>query len=238
MASGRSYPELKRFFSVYSDRIIYFALDGALAVAGGEILCSFEIAQEMLLCALSHVKKYMNSVIGAEFCAKDKNYIMTFGSSYLSNMVFESEKKRLGNEQLIRLDNFELPKEPIYKFVLIHKHGAPEINLPDMKKVYESSKVCEYVRYGISKKTSAEVICNAMNISSEGVLAYGDSENDRELLTFAGKAVTVYGAKHDLFSITKYHTQNVCNSVLGFLKDEDADKAKKENKYYGKVQYH
>ena len=57
---------------------------------------------------------------------------------------------------------------------------------------------------------------------ADEILAYGDSENDRELLSWVGTAVTIYGAKHEIFSITKYHTQNVAESVIRFLRDEDA----------------
>ena len=65
-------------------------------------------------------------------------------------------------------------------------------------------------------------ICTVLHITPDEILAYGDSENDRELLSWVGTAVTMYGAKYDLFSITRYHTQNVAESVLRFLRDEDA----------------
>ncbi len=227
IASGRCYATLKPLFGTYADRILYFPLDGALAIAADTLLCSFPldgnaIADGLSLLGHSHVR-------GVELCAQNTSYLYANDPALVL-----SEEKRLGTTLTVCYSRGVIPfsadtqaEEPIYKIIIFSapvgcskKIDAAAIR--GVRTVYRSDTVWELVRKDVSKRTAAEAVCRALHISPEEVLAFGDNENDRELLMFAGTAVTMYGAKHDLFSITPYHTHNVAEAVMYHIKKDNA----------------
>lgn len=236
IASGRTYPALRTLFAPHADRLLYFPLDGALAVADGQLLCGFPLGDAVATDALRLLCD--SRVRGAELCGFAHSYLYAKDSALTA-----SEQKRLGDALIPmfspdRCETLSLPTEPVYKIILFtHRNAAPVTAPAGTRAVYQSSIVTELVREDVSKRRAAELVCDALHITPDEILAYGDSENDRELLSWAGTAVTVYGAKHDLFSVTKYHTQNVAESVLHFLQDEAAAR-KGTGRTYGKIQHH
>ena len=235
IASGRTYPALRRLFAPYAGCLLYFPLDGALAAAGGELLCSFPVGIAQIADCLRLLS--MPGVRGVEFCTQDHSYLYANDTALAT-----SETSRLGTECVIlhspdKEETRPLPGEPVYKIIVFTKRTSEPLPPPaGLRAVYQSNIVTELIREDVSKRRAAEIVCEALHISPEEILAYGDSENDRELLEYAGRAVTMYGAKHDLFSVTKYHTQNAAASVIRFLQDEDAAEGRKT--HYGKVQHH
>ena len=221
IASGRTYPALRRLFAPHGDKLVYLPLDGACAVADDTLLCGFPIGISSIADSLHLLRD--SRVRGVELC--------TYKTSYLFSKdrpLAASEQKRLGEELSVLWSPdtkavSQIPPEPIYKIIVFTYRSAHRIDAPcKTRAVYQSDIVTELVREDVNKRRAAELLCDALHISPDAVLAYGDSENDRELLAWAGTAVTVYGAKHDIFSMTHHHTHNVAESVLRFLRDEDA----------------
>ena len=221
IASGRTYPALRRLFAPHEDKLLYLPLDGACAIADDTLLCGFPLGIASMADSLRLL--YDNRVRGVELCAFRTSYLFTKDPALTC-----SEQKRIGEELSVlwspdKGEAQTMPKEPIYKIIIFTRRTADRIDAPcHTRAVYQGDIVTELVREDGNKRRAAELLCDALAITPDAVLAYGDSENDRELLSWAGTAVTMYGAKHDLFSITKYHTQNVAESVLHFLHDEDA----------------
>ena len=230
IASGRCYSTLKPLFGTYADRILFFPLDGTLAIAADTLLCSFPLDGDAIedgLSLLSHVH-----VRGVELCAQNTSYLYANDP----NIVL-SEKKRLGDSLTVCYSRDVIPfspeaqtEEPIYKIIVFFAPLGCTQRLDNtvirgVRTVYKSDTVWEVIRKDISKRTAAETVCRALQISPEEVLAFGDNENDRELLMFAGTAVTMYGAKHDLFSITPYHTSNVAETVMYHIKKDNISRS-------------
>ncbi|MBE6659066.1 MAG: HAD family phosphatase [Ruminococcaceae bacterium] len=221
IASGRTYPALRGLFAPFADHLLYFPLDGAFAAAGDTLLCGFPLDRTAIADAMCLLCD--DCVRGIELCAQRTTYLYARDAA-----LPVSEQNRLGGELTVlyapAMPKAEpLPAEPIYKIIVFTRRSGNPISIPTgTRAVYQSDIVTELVRADVNKRRAAELICDALHITPDEILAYGDSENDRELLSWAGTAVTMYGAKHDLFSITKYHTQNVAESVLHFLHCEDA----------------
>lgn len=221
IASGRTYPALRRLFAPHGNKLLYLPLDGACAIADDTLLCGFPLGIASMADSLRLL--YDNRVRGVELCSYKTSYLFTKDTA----LVY-SEQKRLGEELSVlwspdKAEAQTMPTEPIYKIIVFTRRSSDPISAPNgTRAVYQSDIVTELVREDVNKRRAAELLCDALHITPDEVLAYGDSENDRELLLWAGTAVTMYGAKHDIFSITKYHTHNVAESVLHFLHDEDA----------------
>ena len=221
IASGRSYPALRTLFAPYADKLLYFPLDGALAVADGKLLCGFPLDAASVIDSLGLLSD--PRVRGIALCTQDHSCLYACDAALAA-----SEQKRIGDELKVLYTPGQTapllpPNEPIYKIIVFTKKSSDPITPPvGLRAVYQSDIVTELIREDVNKRRAAEIVCDALHITPDEILAYGDSENDRELLSWAGTAVTMYGAKHDLFSITKYHTQNVAESVIRFLHDGDA----------------
>lgn len=221
IASGRTYPALRRLFAPHADRLIYFPLDGALAVADNTILCGFPLGISsvtegvQLLCD--------DRVRGIELCTKEHSCLYAKDTALTS-----SERTRLGEELCVLASpdmthTVPMPNEPIYKIIVFTRPRTAPIAVPaGTRAVYQSSIVTELIRKDVNKRRAAEVVSEALHIDPADILACGDSENDRELLSWVGCAVTMYGAKHDLFSITKYHTHNAAAAILRFAEEAHA----------------
>ena len=221
IASGRTYPALRRLFAPHADRLIYFPLDGALAVADGTLLCGFplgmaSIAEGLQLLCDSRVR-------GIELCTSDRSCLYAKDTA-----LTLSERTRLGDELCVLSapdmpQTLPMPNTPVYKIIVFTRRCTDPIDPPaGTRAVYQSSIVTELVREDVNKRRAAEVISEALHIDPADILACGDSENDRELLSWVGTAITMYGAKHDLFSITKYHTHNAAAAILRFAEEAHA----------------
>ncbi len=231
VASGRTYPALKRIFAPYAGALLLLPLDGAFALAGDTLLCAFPLQENVIEEARHMAEEAYPGIRGVEFCTLHHSYLITRDPALTA-----SEQIRIGDELIAGTP--PPPGEAVGKIIFFSRRGhAPRCLPPGLRAVYTSDTVTECVREDVSKLKAAETLCESLHISLSEVLAYGDSENDRELLSRAGRAVTIYGAKHDIFSMTPYHTQNVAESVLHLLRRAEAEDAERNQKQkrYGKV---
>ncbi len=238
IASGRTYKELQTLFAHNAAHLLFAPLDGALAIAGDTLLCAFPLPLSAIADTLTLLPR--PNIRGIAFCTMDEVFLYAKEES-----LGQTEQTRLGTQLCVLMQKNggeirPLPDVPIYKIVIYKKRGAytpcetPLRSPAELRAVYDTPTVLELVREDVSKRRTAEILGEALHISPADMLVYGDGENDRELLTYVkeagGRAVTVYGAKHDLFSITPYHTQNVADSVLRFLSDDDKQAEKEHEK--------
>lgn len=76
----------------------------------------------------------------------------------------------------------------------------------------------EIMPAGVSKGSAAEHLCKILNIPPDRVMSFGDSYNDRELLTFAKVGVAMADAPEELKSCAEITTDSI-SSVLDLIID-------------------
>lgn len=205
IASGRTLLSLKKIFSPYFEKLIFFSLDGAYISAGNVKIADHPIAVDVL----EDIVKNSQSFRGIEFCTEDKSYLMS-----KSSFLHESEKARLADEYSF---TEKIPNGKVYKVIIFTKQGERP-NISGLNRVYENDRVCEFIRSGVDKSTAARLLCTELKIDPCDVMAFGDGENDRTLLNFSGQPVTVYGSKHDIFVLSDKHTANVAEYIRYSIK--------------------
>lgn len=211
IASGRTLPALRKIFTKNSARLIFFALDGAYISAGGVKLADFPIG-ECELKAVGDLAKTPD-IVGAEFCTEENSCLLSENRE-----LHESEFRRIPDEYLKINDISELPGRA-YKIILFTKRGY-HVDIPGLHAVYRGETITELVRDGVDKAAAAEFLLGELGIDASEAAAFGDSENDRTLLEFAGIPVTIYGSKHGIFSLSTRHTANVAEYVRFLLKSK------------------
>lgn len=79
----------------------------------------------------------------------------------------------------------------------------------------------EMIPKGISKWEGLRYFCQKWNLTSEQVMAFGDAENDREVLTSAGYSVAMENATPEIKQlarfVAKHHAQD---GVAAFIKEQ------------------
>lgn len=66
----------------------------------------------------------------------------------------------------------------------------------------------EGILEGFDKSTGMRLILSKLGLDARDAIAFGDSENDRDMLLFAGKAVCMPGAPKDFDDFCVYRAQN------------------------------
>ena len=72
----------------------------------------------------------------------------------------------------------------------------------------------------VNKATALKKILETLNISPEDVIAFGDNENDREMLELVGCPIVMKISNPAIQSIGKFVTDNVAISLEKFLEGE------------------
>ena len=206
VASGRTLRALRKIFAKWADRLLFFAFDGAYISIGNQRLADFPIGIEALEAAKNLLSE---GHAGIEFCTAERSYLMSE-----SSMLCESEKRRLGDEYA---DFGDFDGSAVYKLIVFARQGG-EIEIPGLHAVYRGERVIEFVRERVDKASAAALICKELRIDPADLMAFGDSDNDRTLLKFAGQPVTIYGAKHEIFALSDKHTKNAAEYVRLKLK--------------------
>src|SRR5699024_11099998 len=80
--------------------------------------------------------------------------------------------------------------------------------------------IIEIVRKGMNKAVGLKKIANHYNIPQERIIAFGDEDNDLEMIDFAGVDVAMSNAIDELKSIANYVTDtNVEDGIGMFLEN-------------------
>lgn len=95
--------------------------------------------------------------------------------------------------------------------------------LKDPNLVNSESNYLEILPEGVSKGTALKELCKILNIALDEVIAFGDNENDIDLLRYAGLGIAVSNANPKLREVADYVTtsntdEGVYRAVKKFIK--------------------
>ena len=76
----------------------------------------------------------------------------------------------------------------------------------------------DLVPLGVNKSTALKKIVEKLKINPQNIVAFGDNENDREMLEFVGYPVAMKNSKME--SLGKFVTENVAKSLRKILDGE------------------
>lgn len=163
--------------------------------------------------------------------AKEQNYVEEIPDILLKNKNAKGIRYQIGSFEKI---DFNQEENYIYRIAFIDTFERindirKKIPLEFFQK-YEitssSSQYIEFVKKGIKKSEAIKFIIEQCHIKQSEVIAIGDSENDIEMLKFAGLGVAVENANFDVKEnanfITTSNNQNGVGKVIEtFILQED-----------------
>lgn len=104
---------------------------------------------------------------------------------------------------------------PIYKIGLYHEDPATFEAIMTELKVIEGLETCksletsfDVMAKGVSKATGIEAIRSHFGIPIEDVIAFGDNENDIDMISYAGVGVAMSNATDELKAVANFVTMS------------------------------
>ncbi len=211
-ASGRQYHSiLEKLKSIQKD-VTIVAENGAYVVENNKELYVNEVAKQDILFFLSLVQKIPNVFV--VLAGKKKAYFLD------TNKALEKVVAEYYSEYQL-LSNFdELPEDAFLKIALYHPEGS-EANIYPYLKSYAKDwqiKVSGEFWVDIALKTNHKGnaiarIQEQLGISENETMAFGDYQNDVEMLKKAKYSFAMRNAHPDVKHIAKYETDS--NQNLG-----------------------
>ena len=212
VASGRSYPDLKKLFETVSDKVIFICCDGAMVVENDNLIYSAPLNKSQVACMS---KTYRNEYEAMVIYAKDYTY-------YLSEKEFYEFGKKITSEEVS-----DIPGD-VFKVAFYRLSEKAKIKIENLgvksgilNKVYKDPTWIEYIKAGIDKGTAVESVQKKYEVSAYETAAFGDNLNDLGMLRRARLSYAANNARHEVVSMCKFKTNNVNKEISNIIEKGD-----------------
>lgn len=219
IASGNQYQHLVDIFGDTNNEYSYIADNGAVIVDKGKVIFQRFISTEDIhqsLNLLKHNSQLKNGLI----------VLSGQNSAYIEKGVPDEFVKE-GNKyyrKVTVVDSLYDVRDKIYKIALAWPNQSVRVqesilrnNLPNSNVTSSGYGGVDIIPKGVDKGRAIAVLQKYMNLNSSQLMAFGDSDNDLELLKHCGNSYAMKNANDAIKKTAKYHT-NWDNNENGVLR--------------------
>ncbi|MCC6094365.1 MAG: HAD-IIB family hydrolase [Eubacterium sp.] len=234
-ASGRQYANLQRLFAPVKDEIAYLCENGCLSFYKGrmihQVTMDHALGQEMIRAILEH------PTAEVLLSGKDTSYLQPKDMQYYYHM-----RDVVGNNVTLVPDILET-EEPYFKISIYEKGGLTDEEIAYWKQrfgdratvVTGGNDWLDMMPKHVDKGTGMLKMLRELNISPDACMAFGDNNNDTEMLRLVGWPVAVDNAKPEILAMCRDHTPTVESYLRSFLSvqpsaREPADRSKPDDR--------
>lgn len=190
-ASGRQYLNVADLFSPIKDRLIYLCENGSLVVNSKGIILKRVFKDELAFKICREILKVPD--IEILISGQDVSYILP------RNKKFPDYMRKVVGTRVKVVDKLEDIDENILKIsYFIDESRRDEVTEVFRKKfgslcdvMTSGGRWVDFMPFGINKGSALRYIAESLNIKPEEILVFGDNENDRQMLQYAGHAYLV-----------------------------------------------
>ena len=205
VASGRSYHELKRLFRAVEEEIYFIASDGALLVHKEETLFEAAIPKRLLSKAAMLSKR--NELPGILFTGKYLSYYNC------SCPKFASYTEKNLHHHAKQIGAFEEMECPVYKLSFYKKEAIASRELSELCEIYDGSVWQDFISKNAGKKAALQKLLSLLSLSPEETAAFGDNDNDAEMLSFVSDSYAVGEASEKAKEASRHYTNNIVKTM-------------------------
>ncbi len=211
-ASGRPYADLKHLFADVADEMAFIASDGALVSYKSQLIAKFPIETEAGFDMMREIYMETEAEVAlygpymAYMIPKKESFAEYFRKSLHNHVVSVSCMRKVAEDYL---------KIGIYHEKNVERHAGAVAAYWDDKlhRVYSSSNWLEYTAAGVHKGAGLDKLMKTFDISADEVLAFGDNQNDKEMLALAGCSYAMCQAGEDIKKLCGYQTENPTETI-------------------------
>ncbi|APY09847.1 haloacid dehalogenase [Seonamhaeicola sp. S2-3] len=210
-ASGRPYYSIVEKLKSIKNDIIVVAENGGLVIQNNKQILSTPIDRGNLF----EIEKIIdaNNHIHPVFCTKSKGYFKSNSFGYISVLSEYYPKFKV-------IDNIEEIDEEIMKIALYHsedseKHIYPLVKFLENKYAIKISgkNWLDISDHLANKGHAIKLLQETFNISEKETMAFGDYNNDLEMLSLAKYSFAMKNAHDNVKEVANYETKS--NNDLG-----------------------
>ena len=220
VASGNQYAQISSFFPEIWREITFVSENGGLVFEKGNLLIKNIIAKPIIQDTLTLLENTSYKV-GIILCGVQSAYIL---KSENADLKKEAAKYYFA---LKEIDSFQdLPDDEWVKIALQleDKNAFSIINLMNeknnsqLKAVYSGHGSVDLIANEVNKGNTLKQLLNQREIKPEQFLAFGDSNNDLEMLELAGYSYSMANASKQVNQVAKYQApSNDENGVISTI---------------------
>lgn len=210
-SSGRQYPNLRRLFSPLADDIAYLCENGALVIVGGEVVVRRAMPRDLAL-ELCHA---IMDEPGCDLLVSGErtSYVLEDAPAFAEHM-----RRVVGNDVTCVRRPEDIP-EPLVK-VSYHADDAVMRQVRDgfeqrfgatCKVVTSGATWMDVMARGVDKGWAMRELGDVLGIAPEEMVAFGDNENDREMLELVGRPYLMEGGNPSMRGLSA--RLRLCGSV-------------------------
>ena len=206
-ASGRQYENIQKKFTPVKDEIYYICENGCLSFINNQMInhntLDFNIVPTIVNDILSHnnAEVTISGVHTTYTIPKNPNFV-----THLTNKV---------GVNVTVLNNLNELKEVPMKVSIFQEDNLIDDaywkNTYGSKLTVQTSGNCwlDMMPQGINKAYALENMLQELHINSKEVVAFGDNENDNEMLKLVGYPITMENSNPNTKPLSNYHTDEV-----------------------------
>lgn len=220
VASGNQYAQISSFFPEIWREITFVSENGGLVFEKGNLLIKNIIAKPIIQDTLTLLENTSYKV-GIILCGVQSAYIL---KSKNADLKKEAAKYYFA---LKEIDSFQdLPDDEWVKIALqLEDKNAFSIinlmnekNISQLKAVYSGHGSVDLIANEVNKGNTLKQLLNQREIKPEQFLAFGDSNNDLEMLELAGYSYSMANASEQVNQVAKYQApSNDENGVISTI---------------------
>ncbi len=220
VASGNQYAQISSFFPEIWREITFVSENGGLVFEKGNLLIKKTIAKPIIQDTLTLLENTSYKV-GIILCGVQSAYIL---KSKNADLKKEAAKYYFA---LKEIDSFQdLPDDEWVKIALqLEDKNAFSIidlmnekNNSQLKAVYSGHGSVDLIANEVNKGNTLKQLLNQREIKPEQFLAFGDSNNDLEMLELAGYSYSMANASEQVNQVAKYQApSNDENGVISTI---------------------
>ena len=213
-ASGRPLLALEKMFADYHHQMAFIAENGTLVKADGSIIFESGLSKPAYLDIidtllenpyLSGYDFLLSGEKGAYLHQKASDEYAHFISHYYENV------QRVPN--LAHIEDAILKVTANFSGDTVRQGEAWFHQRVDFARAVTTGfKSVDIIDSRVNKRTGLEALCQAFEIDSSEVLAFGDNLNDFEMMGFAGTAIATQNARPEI--------KNISDEVIGDCDEE------------------
>ncbi|NLJ17082.1 MAG: HAD family hydrolase [Clostridiales bacterium] len=202
-ASGRSYVTLKDNFKQWEGMVDFICDNGAFIMANGKPMGFHPLPSDKISGILSHILNVKNTHI--ILCGEKGTY------HYDYSKEFTKEVARFYSNQIIVDDLFSV-NDNFMKIAIFNPYKPSTETYKDLKKgfpddldlIISGDFWIDVMPKNISKGKALKLLQQHYNIKKDNTLAFGDFNNDIEMLMNAEFSYAMENASDEIKSIAKY----------------------------------
>ncbi|HFI0442216.1 TPA: Cof-type HAD-IIB family hydrolase [Streptococcus suis] len=223
IASGNGMDRLLKLCQGFEDRLIFVSDNGARVVEKGETRVRHMLDRDLVAAILDYFRGSWGEV--CLMLANDQTIFMQEGA----NQPFAGSDLPIAPEQMqafldkvtFLADLSQLPAEqPIYKAGIWVEEGKVEVLTSTFNRAFEGRLTAVTSGYGsidilpvgIHKAWGIEQVIQPLGITMAQVMAFGDSDNDLEMLAQAGYSYAMENATDRVKAVAKYRAPSHLDS--------------------------